>query len=75
MADGVAADEMADFFGEVFGMVAGSFQRLSHEDDFQAGMARYVFGVLNVAEENQIAQTVDFGVGPQNINSSFEISG
>jgi len=64
MPDGVAADKMADFFGEVFGVIAGSFQRLSHEYDFQAGMARYILRVLNVPKEDQIAQAVDFGVGP-----------
>ena len=41
MPDGVSANKMADFFGQVLGVVASSFQRLSHEYDFQAGMARY----------------------------------
>ena len=37
VADGVSADKVADFLGEVFGMVAGTLQRLGHEDDLQAG--------------------------------------
>jgi hypothetical protein len=33
VADGVSADDVADFFGEIFGVVAGAFERLRHEDD------------------------------------------
>src|SRR5712672_1199997 len=33
MADGFSADEVADFFGEIFGVVASAFERLGHEDD------------------------------------------
>src|SRR6266566_66673 len=62
MPDGVSANKMADFFGQVLGVVASSFQRLSHEYDFQAGMARDIFGVFDVAKKNQIAQAVDFRV-------------
>ncbi len=35
MADGVAADEVADLFGEVLGVIAGALKRLGHEDDLQ----------------------------------------
>ena len=52
VADGVSADDVADFFGEILGVVAGAFERLGHEDDLQAGLAVHVFGILNVAEEN-----------------------
>ncbi len=75
MPDGVSANKMADFFGQVLGVVASSFQRLSHEYDFQAGMARDIFGVFDVAKKNQIAQAVDFGVGSQHVNSFFEVPG
>src|SRR5208282_828367 len=47
VADGVAADEVANFFGEILGVIAGSFERLSHEDDLEAGLARDVFWILD----------------------------
>src|ERR1700680_499447 len=49
VADRASADEVADFCGEIFGVVAGAFERLGHEDDLQAGLAGDVFGVLDVA--------------------------
>jgi hypothetical protein len=52
VADGVSADDVADFFGEILGVVAGAFEGLGHEDDLQAGLAMNVFRVLDVAEEN-----------------------
>ena len=48
MADGVAADEVADFFGEVFGVIAGALEGLGHEDDLQAGLAMDIFRVLDM---------------------------
>jgi len=75
MPDGVSADKMTDFFGEVFGVVAGSFNRLSHEDDLKAGVPGCISRVLNVAQEDQVAQAVDFGVGAQNVNSFLEVPG
>src|SRR5579863_3811292 len=68
VADGVSADEVADFLGKILGVVAGAFERLGHEDDLQAGLAMNVLGILNVAEENEIAQAIHFGVGAKNIN-------
>src|SRR5258708_28626008 len=44
VADSVAADEMANFFGEILGVVAGALQRLRHEDALQAGLMRDAFG-------------------------------
>src|SRR5271170_5817143 len=59
VADGVAADYVADFFGQVFRVIAGAFEGLGHEDDLQTGLAGDVFGILDVAEENQVAEAVD----------------
>ena len=36
MADGVPADEMADFLGEILSVIAGALEGLGHEDDLQA---------------------------------------
>ena len=68
VADGVAADEVADFFGEVLGVVAGALKRLSHEDDLQAGLMGKTLGILDVAEEDEIAEAIDFGVGTEDID-------
>jgi hypothetical protein len=39
VADRVSAHKMADLLGQVLGVVAGTLQRLSHENDLQAGLA------------------------------------
>jgi len=38
MANCMSTDEMANLLGQVFGVVAGALQGLSHEDDLQAGV-------------------------------------
>ena len=65
VANGVTADEVADFLGKVLGVIAGAFERLGHEDDLQAGLTLLILGIFDVAEKNQIAQAIDFGVGAQ----------
>ena len=75
MADGVSADEVADFLGEVLGMIAGAFERLGHEDDLQAGLAVNVFGILDVAQEDEVAEAVHFGVGAEDVDGFADFSG
>jgi hypothetical protein len=75
VADGVSADEVADFFGEVFGVIAGAFEGLSHEDDLEAGLAGDVFGILDVAEEDEVAEAVDLGVGAENVDGFAHVVG
>ena len=68
VADGVSADDVANFFGEILGVIAGALERLGHEDDLQAGLAMNVFRILDVAQENQVAQAIHFGVGAENVD-------
>jgi hypothetical protein len=75
VADGVAADEVADFFGEVFGVIAGAFEGLGHEDDLQTGLTGNVFGILDVAEENEVAEAIHFGVGAENVDRFADVAG
>ena len=75
VADGVAADEVADFFGEILGVIAGALERLGHEDDLQAGLAGDVFGILDVAEEDQIAEAIDFGISAKNVDGFADVAG
>jgi hypothetical protein len=74
VADGASADEVADFFGEIFGVIAGALERLGHEDDLQAGLARHVFGILDVAQEDEIAQAVHVGVGAEYLNGLADVA-
>jgi len=62
VADGVAADKVTDFLSEIFGMVASTLERLSHEDDLQACLAVHILRIFNVPHENQVAQAVHFRV-------------
>src|SRR5258708_3375158 len=55
MADGASADKVADFFGEVLGVIAGALERLGHEDDLQAGLADDILRILDVTQENEVA--------------------
>jgi len=75
VTDGMAADYVADFFGEIFGVVAGSFEGLSHEDDLEAALARDVLRILDVAKEDEVAEAVDFGVGAENVDGLADVAG
>jgi hypothetical protein len=75
VADGVTADDVADFFREIFGVISGALERLGHEDDLQAGLAGDVFGILDVAEEDEIAQAVDFGVRSEHVDGLADVAG
>ena len=68
VADRVSAHEVADFFGEVLGVVAGALKRLGHEDDLQTGLMGNVFRILDVAEEDEIAEPINFRVSAENVN-------
>src|SRR5260370_15665445 len=75
MADGVAADYVADLFGEVFGVIACALERLSHEDDLQAGLAGDVFGILDVSKKDKVAEAVHFGVGAYEVDGFSNLAG
>lgn len=74
VADGASADKVADFFGEILGVVASALERLGHENDLQAGLARHVFGILDVAQEDQIAQAVHLGVGAEDLDGRADVA-
>ena len=74
VADGVSADEVADFFGEIFGVIAGAFEGLRHEDDLQAGLAGNVFRILDVAKKDEVAEPIHFGVGAEDIDRLADIA-
>ena len=63
VTDGVAADEMADFFRKVLDVISGALEGLGHENDLQAGLMGEIFRVLDVAQEDEVAEAVDFGIG------------
>jgi len=65
---------VADFLGKVLDTVAGTFERLGHEDDLQTCLASDVLGILNVTHKNQIAEAVHLRVSAQHLDSSFHIA-
>ena len=74
VADGVAADEVAHFFGQIFGMIAGTLERLSHKDDLQAGLTGDVFGILDVAKKDEVAEAVHLGVGAEYVDGLADVA-
>src|SRR5712691_5580408 len=72
VANGVSGDQVADFLGKVLDMVAGTFERLSHENDLQTCLASDVLGILNVTNKNEIAEAVHFRVSAQHLDSRSE---
>jgi len=75
VADGVTADKVADFFGKIFGVIAGALEGLGHEDDLQAGLAVDVLRILDVAQEDEVAETVHFGVSAKDVDSLADLAG
>ena len=74
MADGASADKVADFFSEVLGMIAGALERLRHKDDLQASLADDIFRILDVAQEDKVAEAVHFGVGAENDQGAADVA-
>jgi len=74
VADGVAADEVADFFGQVLSVIAGALEGLGHEDDLEAGLTGDVFGILDVAKKDEVAEAVHLGIGAENVNSLADVA-
>src|ERR1700722_10582584 len=58
VTDGASADEVTDFFGQIFGVIAGALERLRHEDDLQAGLADEIFWILDVTQEQEVPDGV-----------------
>jgi len=74
VTDGVATDEVANFFGQIFGVIAGTLEELGHEDDLQAGLTGDVFGILDVAKKDEVAEAVHLGVGAENVDGLADIA-
>jgi hypothetical protein len=64
----MAADQVADLFGEVLGVISGALERLGHEDDLEAGLAGDIFRILDVAQKDQVAQAIEVSIGAEDIN-------
>ena len=74
VAYGVSADDVADFLGEIFGVIAGALEGLRHEDDLQAGLTGDVFRILDVPEEDEVAEAVHFGVGAEDVDGFADLT-
>jgi len=74
VAHGLAADQVADFFRQVVGMVAGALQRLGHEKDVDAVAAGHASHLFQAADDDEVAEPVDFRVGAQDGDSTVQIA-
>jgi hypothetical protein len=75
VADGSSADEVANFFGEILGVIPGALQGLRHEDNLQAGLSVHGFRILDVTQKDEVAQAIHFGIGAEHIDSLTYIAG
>ena len=73
VARGMTANQVTDLFGKILGVVSSALQGLGHEDDLQTCLARDVFRVFDVAQEDQVAQAVEVGVGAENFDGLADI--
>src|SRR5262249_54399089 len=74
VADTLPADQQADFLGEVLGMISRPLQRLCHEEDVETLRARRVVMVLEVAQEYQVADSIQLCIGTQHIHGAIQIA-
>ena len=74
VADAVAAYQMANFFRQVLGVVARALQGLSHEQHMEALLAGSAIVVFNMSHENEVAQAIEFRIGPQYRQRAIEIA-
>src|ERR1035437_2505012 len=51
VADGVSADDVADFLGKVFGGIPGGFEGMNYENGLEAGLGDGVSGILDGGKE------------------------
>src|ERR1700734_2441310 len=75
VADGVSADEVANFFGKILGVIARALEGLRHEDDLQASLARDVLGILDVAKEDEIAEAVHLRISAEDVDRFTDLAG
>ena len=75
MADGSSADEVANFFGKILGVIAGALERLRHEDNLQAGLSVHGFRILDVTQKDEVAQAIHFGIGAEHVHGLTYIAG
>jgi hypothetical protein len=54
--------QMTNLFREVLGMISRTLQGLRHEYKVEALLARLAFGVIDVANKNQVAQAVNLSI-------------
>lgn len=77
MAHSAALDQMTNLFGEILGMVAGAFEGLSHEEDFETqsditGFPAHLSGVDTGAQGIHLAvKTVS---GERRLHVSLRVS-
>ena len=74
VTDRASADEVTDFLRKILSMIAGALERLGHEDNLQARLAVDVLRVLDVAQEDEVAQAIHLGVGAENLDGLADVA-
>jgi hypothetical protein len=65
VTDALAFDQVQDFFGQVFGVVSGSFKRLGHQEEIRAVVTRSSIGAFQMTAKHVPASLIDLRVGLQ----------
>jgi hypothetical protein len=74
VANGASADEMADLFGNIFGVIASAFEFLGHEKDVETVELSVMRSGLKVSEHDYIAKAIHLSVGTEDVYGSVEIA-
>src|SRR5271165_3740382 len=72
--DAVPADQVANLFREVLGVVSGALQRLRHEQHVKAFLALNAIAIFQMPQEDEIAQAVQLGIGAQHSERPIEVT-
>src|SRR4051812_45032595 len=75
VADRASADEMADFFGDILGVIACAFEFLRHEEDVEAVELAIVCAGFEMTEHDEIAEAIHLSIGSKDVDGDVEIAG
>ena len=73
MAHGVAAEQVAHFFRDILGVIAGALYGLCHQQHVRRMIACHAALVFQMADEDQVASPVDLGIGAQNPDGAVQV--
>src|SRR3974377_381225 len=72
VAHRASADQVADFFGHVLSVIAGTLQFLGHRDDVETFVASLSLLGLKMAQQYQVTVPVQLSIGSQHVHKEGE---